>query len=71
MDEMRIGSKFITGIISKLLVTVVKQKLGYNIDLKLNAANATVGDGKAHVHLDIDAEVSNEEIMRILSGVGL
>lgn len=71
MDEMRIGSKFITGIISKLLATVVKQKLGYNIDLKLNAVNATVGDGKAHVHLDIDAEVSNEEIMRILSGVGL
>ena len=71
MDEMRIGSKFITGIISKLLVTVVKQKLGYNIDLKLNAVNTTVGDGKAHVHLDIDAEVSNEEIMRILSGVGL
>lgn len=71
MDEMRIGSKFITGIISKLLVTVVKQKLGYNIDLKLNSVNATVGDGKAHVHLDIDAEVSNEEIMRILSGVGL
>lgn len=71
MDEMRIGSKFITGIISKLLVTVVKQKLGYNIDLKLNAVNVTVGDGKAHVHLDIDAEVSNEEIMRILSGVGL
>ena len=71
MDEMRIGSKFITGIISKLLVTVVKQKLGYNIDLKLNAVNATVGDGKTHVHLDIDAEVSNEEIMRILSGVGL
>lgn len=71
MDEMRIGSKFITGIISKLLVTVVKQKLGYNIDFKLNAVNATVGDGKAHVHLDIDAEVSNEEIMRILSGVGL
>lgn len=71
MDEMRIGSKFITGIISKLLVTVVKQKLGYNIDLKLNVVNATVGDGKAHVHLDIDAEVSNEEIMRILSGVGL
>ena len=68
---MRIGSKFITGIISKLLVTVVKQKLGYNIDLKLNAVNTTVGDGKAHVHLDIDAEVSNEEIMRILSGVGL
>ena len=71
MDEMRIGSKFITGIISKLLVTVVKQKLGYNIDFKLNAVNATVGDGKAHAHLDIDAEVSNEEIMRILSGVGL
>lgn len=71
MDEMRIRSKFITGIISKLLVTVVKQKLGYNIDLKLNTVNVTVGDGKAHAHLDIDAEVSNEEIMRILSGVGL
>lgn len=71
MDEMRIGSKFVTGIISKLLATVIKQKLGYNIDLKLNTINATVGDEKAYIHLDIDAEISNKEIIRILSGIGL
>ena len=68
---MKIGSKFTTGIISKLVSMVIRKKLGYNVELKLNEVNATVTDGKTHVHLDVDAELSKEELMKILASIGL
>lgn len=71
MDEMKIGSKFTTGIISKLVSMVIRKKFGYNVQLKLNEVNATVIDGKTHVHLDVDAELSKEELNKILASIGL
>lgn len=71
MDEMKIRSKFTTGIISKLVSMVIRKKLGYDVELKLNEVNATVTDGKTHVHLDVDAELSKEELTKILASIGL
>lgn len=68
---MKIGSKFTTGIISKLVSMVIRKKFGYDMELKLNEVNATVTDGKTHVHLDVDAELSKEELMKILASIGL
>ena len=68
---MKIGSKFTTGIISKLVSMVIRKKLGYDVELKLNEVNATVTDGKTHVHLDVDAELSKEELTKILASIGL
>lgn len=71
MDEMKIGSKFTTSIISKLVSMVIRKKFGYDVELKLNEVNATVIDGKTHVHLDVDAELDKEELMKILKSIGL
>lgn len=71
MDEMKIGSRFTTGIISKLLSKVIRKKFGYEADLRLNEINVTVDNGKTHVHLDIDAELSKDELMKILRNIGL
>lgn len=71
MDEMKIGSKFTASIISKLVAMVIRKKLGYDVGLKLNEVNATVIDGKTHVHLDIDAELEKDELMKILKSIGL
>ncbi len=71
MDEMKIGSKFTTGIISKLISMVIRKKFGYDIQLNLNEVNATIVDGKTHVHLDVDAELTKEELTKILTSIGL
>lgn len=71
MDEMKIGSKFTTNIISKLINMVIRKKFGYNVGLKLNTVDATIVDGKAHVHLDVDAELEKDELLKILKNIGL
>lgn len=71
MDEMKIGSKFTTGIISKLAALAIRKKFGYDIKLNLNEVNATVVDGKTHIHLDVDAELDKDELTKILKNIGL
>lgn len=71
MDEVRIVSKFIRSVISKLLKMTLHKKLGYNIDIQLNEVNVTVTDGKTHVHLDVDVELDKDELMKILEIIGL
>lgn len=71
MDVMNIKSGFMTNVISKLIRKVLKSKLGYDVEVKLNEINATIIDGKAHVHLDVDAELNKDEFMKILKNAGL
>lgn len=66
MDEMNVISKFLTGVISKIMNKVLKKKLGYEMGFKLNEVRAKIIDGKTHIHLDIDVEMDNEELMKMI-----
>lgn len=67
MDEMKITSKFLTGVVSKLLKRTLKQKLGREIDIQLNEVKLTFGeDGRLHAHLDVDCEMDSSEFAKIL-----
>ncbi len=71
MDEMKIQSKFLTAIISKIIKAVLKKKLGYNINFQLNQIHTTMIDEKMHVHLDLDGELGKEELTKIIKDIGI
>jgi len=71
MDEMKIESKFTTAIVSKLVERAARKKFGYDIDVKLNHFRTVVLDDKTHVHLDVDLELSKEELDKLLKSIGL
>lgn len=66
MDEMNITSKFTTKIISKIISTILNKKLGYRANIQLKGLNVKIIDGKAKVHLDIDAEIDKDELTKII-----
>lgn len=68
---MKLLSKFTTGIVSKLAEVVLHKKLGVDADIALNELQVTVVDGKTHIHLDLDAELSKEELTRLLEHIGI
>lgn len=68
---MKIGSKFTTGIISKLANLAIRKKISYDVKLNLNEFDATIVDGKTHIHLDIDADFEKDELTKILKSIGL
>lgn len=71
MDEMKITSKLMRGVATKLINKAIKSKTGYDINIKLNDLNATVIDGEAHVHIDIDANLPKDVLTELLAKAGL
>lgn len=68
---MNIVSKFTRGVLSKIAKMALKKKTGYEVDIQLNELTVTVIDGKAHVHLNADAELEKDELVKILKKNGL
>ena len=71
MDEMRLESKFTTVIASKLAEKLVRDKLGYDVAIRLNRLRTTVLEYKMHVELNVDLELTKEELDKLLKSVGL
>lgn len=71
MDEMRLESKFTTMIASKFVKKMVRDKLGYDVDIRLNRLRTTVMEDKMHVELNVDLELTKEELDRLLKSIGL
>lgn len=72
MDEMRIESKLMTGIASRFIKKMVRNKLGYDMGVHLNSLRTTVLENeKTHLHLDIDLEVTKEELQKLLKDIGI
>lgn len=71
MDEMKIESRFMTKLVSKIAKKVVRDKTGYNADIQLNSLRTAVVDDKMHVHLDLDVELTKEELNKILKSIGI
>lgn len=73
MDElkMKLSSKFMKGIVTKLIAKAIEKKLGYKIDILLNEIDVTAKDGKVHLHIDADVETTNDEFKKMLKSAGL
>ena len=71
MDELRVSSKFMRGIITKMVSKMIYKKLGYKVNIELNGIEVKVIDGMAHLHLDVDAEINKDELMKVIKSVGL
>lgn len=65
MDEMKIRTGFMKGIISKVVSSIAKKKLGSNVKVTLKEFGIEIDD-KAFVHLSIDAEMDKFELEKFL-----
>ena len=73
MDELKLSlsTKFMTGILAKLITKTLVKKLGYKIDIRVNQLKIETKDGKIHVHADVDGAMDNDEFIKILKSAGL
>jgi hypothetical protein len=68
MDELKFAlhTRFMKNIVTKLLSKAIFKKTGYDVDIQINKIEAETCDGRICLHLDIDAEMNNEELVKIL-----
>ena len=67
MDEVKIGSELMQGFISKIIRKLIRDKTGYSPVICFNdPIQVSFDNEKAKVHLNINAELSKEELESIL-----
>lgn len=71
MDEMKlnISTKLLKGIIAKIVTKIIRDKLGYGINLTINELNAEMIDGEVHLHVNVDGNMSKEEFGKLISSL--
>lgn len=73
MDElkMKLSTKFMKGIVSKLISMTIQKKTGYKVNIQLNDLDIKIIDGEAHIHADVDGTINKDEFMKIIKKAGL
>ena len=56
-DIMSIKSKFMRGVISKLLSMAIKSKTGYKVNLDLEDLDIKIDDETAHLHISGNVDI--------------
>ena len=71
MDELKLilSTKFMRGIVTKLISRAIRKKFGYDVKIQLNAVQVETANGKVYLHADVDAEVDNEEFLKIMDSI--
>lgn len=73
MDEMKIklSTKFMRNIISKLIAKSIRKKLGYEVNIQLNDLEVSIIDGETNILANVEAKVDSKEFVKIMKSIGL
>ncbi len=71
MDElkMKLSTKFMRNIVSKLIAKAIYKKIGYKVDIQLNDLDISVVDGDANINANVEVKINNEEFMKIMKSI--
>ncbi len=71
MDELKIKTKLMRGMLAKVIEMLIRKKTGYKIKIQLNDIDVTITDDVAHVHLNVDGDIDVNEFKKISRIIGL
>jgi DNA-binding Lrp family transcriptional regulator len=69
MDEMklRLSTKWMRGLVSKLLAKVIYKKFGVKINLQINELDVSSINGNTNVKAGVEIKLNNEEFMKLMN----
>lgn len=73
MDEMKLklSTKFMRGIVSKLISKAIYKKTGYKVDIQLDDLDVTMFNGDTTVRVNAEVKLKGEEFNKILKSIGM
>ena len=73
MDELklRLTTKFMRNLVSKLIARTIYKKYGYKIDIQLNDLDLSVVDGETKINTNVEVKLDSKEFMKIVKTIGL
>ena len=72
MDElkMKLSTKFMRGIVAKLLAKFIHKKLGYKVNIQINELDVSVVDGETKIITSVEAKCNSDEFTKIMKSIG-
>lgn len=69
MDEMKLKltTKFMRGIVSKLIEKSIYKKYGCIVNVQLNDLDINIVDGETTINTNVEAKISSEEFKKIMT----
>lgn len=73
LDEMKVklSTKFMRNIVSKLIAKAIYKKFGYKVDIQLKDLDISVSNGEAKINTNVEVNIDNNEFMKIIKSAGL
>ena len=71
MDEMKLklSTKFMRGMLAKVISRSIRKKYGYKIDILLNEIDLDMKDGQTHLHFDVDLDINSDEFKYLMKTI--
>lgn len=72
MDEMKLklSTKFMRGMVSKLISRTIYKKIGYRVDIQLNDLDVQIVDGETKIDANVEIKINSNEFMKIMNAIG-
>ena len=69
MDELIINSEMLKRFLTRAIKKKVKSKTGYDVGMEINTLELRTIKGEAQLHIDINANLSEQEVQKLLSQI--
>lgn len=69
MDEMIIRSKFMRGLLSRVVSKELRKKLGCDVKIHVDFLQIHTEDKTAKVRLDISGEIGTDDLSKLISNI--
>ena len=72
--KLDLTAPFMRGLVTKIINSIIRKKVGYDVDVVVNElklSTADCGVTKVRLHVDLDAEMTNDELLKLIKTIGL
>lgn len=71
MDEMKVklSTRFMRNMVSKLISKAIYKKLGYRVDIQLNELDVSIIDGETSINTNVEIKLNSNEFTKIMKAI--
>lgn len=67
--KLNLSSDFTKNLVSSILSSVIRKKLGYDVDISLDDLDVEIVDGDAQIKTSVRAKINKQELNKIVRNV--
>ena len=71
MDVLRIKTRFMRTVLSKVIEKLIRKKTGYKVKIQLNEVDVNITDNNAHIRLNVEGDMNVDELKKFTKLIGI